>query len=104
MADAQREFAFRSLGLVLVEVCLALFERDHGLPPEVLKPIRRQLGVAHRVLDIAMAKIRLQCPRIMPLVCQGEATGVSKHVGVSLEVSWPPLSCVVPNRSYRRKD
>jgi hypothetical protein len=27
--------------LALVEVCLALFERDHGLPPEVLEPIRR---------------------------------------------------------------
>ena len=39
--SSQREFGFRSQGLALVEVCLALFERDHGLPPEVLEPIRR---------------------------------------------------------------
>jgi hypothetical protein len=34
------------------------------LSPEVLKPIRRQLGVAHRVLDVFVAEPRLQRPRV----------------------------------------
>ena len=62
--SSQREFAFRSQGLALVEVCLALFERDHGLPPEVLEPSRRQLGVSHRVLDVAVAEVSLQRPGV----------------------------------------
>jgi hypothetical protein len=31
--------------------------------PEVLETIRRQLGVANRVLDVAVAQVSLQCPR-----------------------------------------
>jgi hypothetical protein len=37
------------------------------------------------VLDIAVTQESLQCPRIMPLIGQGEAAGVSQHVRVSLE-------------------
>jgi hypothetical protein len=33
--------------------------RVAGLPPEVLESIGRQLGVAHRMLDIAVAKVCL---------------------------------------------
>jgi hypothetical protein len=92
MADAhnrsrssQREFGFRYQRLALVEVCLALFERDHGLPPEVLEPIRIQLGVAHRVLDVAVAQISLQRPRIVALVGQDEVAGVPEHMRMNLE-------------------
>ena len=35
------------------------------LPPEILEPIRCQLGVAHRVLDVFVAEPRLQRPRVM---------------------------------------
>ena len=81
--SSQREFAFRSQGLALVEVCLALFERDHGLPPEVLEPSRRQLGVSHRVLDVAVAEVSLQRSRIVALVGQRKTTGVAQHVRMS---------------------
>ena len=36
--------------------------------PEVLEPVRRQLGVAHRVLDILVAQISLQSPRIAAVI------------------------------------
>jgi hypothetical protein len=39
----------------------------------VLKPVRRQLRVAHGVLDVAVAQVGLQRARIVPLVGQGEA-------------------------------
>jgi len=35
--------------------------------PEILEPARRQLGVSHRVLDVAVAKISLQRSRIVAL-------------------------------------
>ena len=44
--------------------------------PEVLEPLGRQLGMAHRVLDIAVAEVGLQCARIVPLVREREAAGV----------------------------
>ena len=43
----------------------------HGsgsVAPEVLEPRRRQFGKAHGVLDVAVAEIGLQRPRIVPLV------------------------------------
>src|SRR5262249_53384742 len=44
--------------------------------PEVLEPVRRQLGVPHRVLDILVSEISLQGASVVPPVRQGEATGV----------------------------
>jgi hypothetical protein len=35
------------------------------LAPEILKPYRRQLGIAHRVLDVAMLEVSLQDARIV---------------------------------------
>ena len=54
-------------------------------PPEVLESGRGQLGVAHRVLDVLVPEIGLQSARVVPLVSQGEPTGVPQHVRVSLE-------------------
>ena len=42
------------------------------LSPEILEPARRQLGVSHRMLDIAMAQVGLQCPRIMALLARAK--------------------------------
>ena len=42
--------------------------------PKILEPRRQQLSVADGVLDVAVAKISLQRPRIVPLV--GERVGV----------------------------
>lgn len=36
------------------------------VPPEILKPTRRQRRIAGRVLDIAMPEVRLQRPGIVP--------------------------------------
>src|SRR6516225_9139917 len=33
-------------------------------PPEFLEPPRTQLGIAHRVLNVLVAQIRLQCARV----------------------------------------
>src|SRR6476469_4566933 len=68
--------------------------RDHETPdattvraevssPEVLEPVRRQLGVAHRVLDVAVTEVSLQRSRIVALVGQRKATGVAQHVRMS---------------------
>ena len=44
-----------------------------GLTPEVLEPIRRQLGVTHGVLDVFVAEPRLQRPRVVAGIGQGVA-------------------------------
>jgi hypothetical protein len=38
--------------------------------PEVLEPIRRQLGVANRVLDVLVAEVSLHSPCIVAFVRQ----------------------------------
>ena len=68
------------------------------LPPEVLEPVRRQLGVAHGVLDIFVAQIGLQRPRIVALVGQREAAGMAQHVRMGLEVE----AAAPPARSTMR--
>jgi hypothetical protein len=55
-------------------------ERLNGkLTPEVLEPIRRQLGVTNRVLDVLVAEVRLQRLRIVPRIT-GELSGFSSLV------------------------
>src|SRR5262249_7722285 len=61
----------------------------HGsavLPPKILKPIRCQFGVAHRVLNIAMPKVGLQGPCVVAGIGEGEAAGVPEHVRVRLQI------------------
>src|SRR5215510_13514337 len=50
------------------------------IAPEVFEPVRRQLGVPDRVLDVLVAEPCLQRPRIVPGIGQGVATGVPQHV------------------------
>jgi hypothetical protein len=50
------------------------------LSPEVLEPIGRQLGVAHRVLDVLVTEPRLQRPGIVACIRQGIAAAVPQHV------------------------
>ncbi len=54
-------------------------------PPEIPEPIRRQLRVTHRVLNIAVPEPRLQRPRIMPLVRKLVTAAVAQHVGMDSE-------------------
>jgi hypothetical protein len=38
------------------------------------------------MLNITVAEVRLQRPRVMAGIGEGEATGVAQHVGVGLEI------------------
>jgi hypothetical protein len=49
------------------------------LSPEVLEPVRGQLGVAHRVLDVLVAEPRLQRP--------GVVAGIGKRVAARTPAS-----------------
>ena len=64
--------------------------------PEVLEAGRRQLGVAHRVLDVLVAEIGLQGPRVEAVIGELEAAGVSQHVRMHREVEVRP-----PRRAAR---
>ena len=61
-----------------------------GLAPEILEPVRRKLGVAHGVLDVAMAEPGLQRPRVVAGVGQGIATCVPEHVWMYRELHLGP--------------
>src|ERR1043166_887292 len=43
---------------------------ENLIPPKILKPLCRQLGVFHRMLDIAMPQEELDRPRILLVVGQ----------------------------------
>jgi hypothetical protein len=66
------------------------FNRVAVLAPEILKSVWRQLGIAHGVLDVSVTEIGLESPRIVPLVGQGEAAGVAKHIGMGLGTQGAP--------------
>jgi hypothetical protein len=53
--------------------------------PEVLEAGRRQLGVAHCVLDVAVAQIGLQRPGIDAVIGELEAACVPQHVRMHWE-------------------
>jgi hypothetical protein len=55
------------------------------LPPEILEPVRRQFGVPDRVLNVLVAEIGLQRPRILAVVGQLVAARMPQHVRVSFE-------------------
>ena len=56
-----------------------------SLAPKVLKPSRRQLSIPHRMLNILVAQICLQSPRVMSSICKRVPASMPKHVRVSLE-------------------
>src|SRR5262245_57500536 len=58
--------------------------------PEVLEPIRRQLGVAHGVLDVLVPQPSLQCPRVVAGVGQSIAAAVAPHVRMYPELHLGP--------------
>src|SRR5262245_31267290 len=49
------------------------------LSPEIPKPIRAQLGVTHRVLNILVPQPSLQCPHVVASVGQSIAAAMSQH-------------------------
>jgi hypothetical protein len=53
--------------------------------PKILEPRRRQLGVAHRVLVVAVAQVRLKRARIVAPISKRVPASVPEHVRVALE-------------------
>ena len=60
--------------------------RGASVVKQPLEAGRRQLGVAHRVLDVLMPQIGLDRPRIGSLVRQFVARCMSQHVRVDLQI------------------
>jgi hypothetical protein len=58
---------------------------DVSTSPEILEPRRRQLGVSHGVLDVAMPQVSLQGARVVPFVRERIAASVPEHVRVRLK-------------------
>jgi hypothetical protein len=56
-----------------------------ALSPEILEPIRRQLGVAHRVLDVLVPKIGLQRARVVTGIGKRITTRMPQHVRMDRE-------------------
>src|SRR6516164_4626025 len=56
-----------------------------SVPPKVLEPVGRHFGVPDGVLDVLVAEVVLQGPRVVAIVGQLEPTGVAKHVGMDRE-------------------
>ena len=86
--------------MALARCCYAprRWHRGRVSPPEVFETIRCQLGVAHGVLDVAVAEVGLKCPRVVPLVGQRVAAAVPQHVRVALK----PSLASMPARSSMR--
>src|SRR2546428_11101388 len=71
-------------------ICSAAKSRSTSVPhskgeasaPEVLEPVRCQLGVAHGVLDVLVPKPCLQRPGVVAGVGQGVAAAMPEHVRV----------------------
>src|SRR5262249_41607181 len=59
--------------------------RGRSIVPEVLEAGRRQLSIAHCVLDVAVAQIGLQRPGIDALIGELEAACVPQHVRMNRE-------------------
>src|SRR6516225_284820 len=56
-----------------------------SVPPKVLESVGRHFGVPDRVLDVLVAKVVLQGPRVVAIVGELEPTGMAQHVRVDRE-------------------
>ena len=56
-----------------------------SVPPKVFEPVGCHFGVPDRVLDVLVAKVALQGPRVVAIIGELEPTGVAKHVRVDRE-------------------
>ena len=56
-----------------------------SIAKEFLEPLRRQRGIARRILNVAMSEIRLDRARVVAVVGELVATGMAEHVGVRLD-------------------
>src|SRR5262249_46671461 len=56
-----------------------------SVPPKLLESVRRHFGVSDGVLDVLVAKVVLQGPRVVAIIGQLEPAGMAKHVRVDGE-------------------
>src|SRR6516162_8794055 len=56
-----------------------------SVPPKVFEPVGCHFGVPDRVLDVLVAKVVLQGPRVVAIVGELEPAGMAKHVRVDRE-------------------
>jgi len=66
--------------------------------PELLEPRRREFGIAHGVLNVAVSKVRLQGASVVPFVYQSIAQACLRMCGCALK----PSLASVPARSTMR--
>jgi hypothetical protein len=77
---------------------------ESSVAPETLEAGRRQLGVAHRMRDVAVAPPILQRPRIVAGVRQGEAAGVPEHVAMDRERQSSTCATEIGCRPVAKRD
>ena len=80
------------------EWCAIAAEPDAGLPralipPEAYKPIRSQLRVSHRVLNVRSG--------VVTVICQLVAAGVAQHVGMNRDAELSLLASASDDLSNR---
>src|SRR5262249_51474219 len=65
---------------------LASILRDNGsILPEPIEAVGAQLGIPHRMHDVAVAKEVLQCAGIDPVIGQLETAAMAQHVRMNWE-------------------
>src|SRR5262249_19488960 len=81
-------------GRVISTIWRVLFEREDlpcgamdsapssSVSPKILESVGRHFGVPDRVLDVLVAEVVLQGPRVVAIIRQLEPAGMAKHVRV----------------------
>src|SRR5262249_50284951 len=73
-----------------------------SVPPKLVEPLRCQLGVPDRVLDILVAEVMLDGPCILAVIDKLEACRVTKHMRMNCAAQPGQLASTLnhlPNRS-----
>lgn len=80
-----------------------LFSEDDNVAilPKIPEPIRRQLGVPHRVLDVLVPQVVLDRPGVVPVVRQLEPTPMPQHVRMYREVEAGLAPCPGDQLAHR---
>jgi hypothetical protein len=58
---------------------------DSSVPEEASEPVRGERGIACRVLDVRVPEVRLDRPRVDPLIGQFVPAPMPEHVWMDLE-------------------
>ena len=53
-----------------------------SVSPEIIEPVRIELGVFDSVLNVFVAQVVLDSVCILPLICKLVTTGMPEHVGM----------------------